>query len=537
MKPYPIQFKTAKLTELKNGNYAILIKFPWNNETLQQVKSIPGRIYFPEDKFWTCPLKIENLQTLKKFGFQLDSALQNFIVDLKNKSDLHLKNLPDELFSYQKIGVEFIEKNNGRALITDEQGLGKTCQSLTWLKIHPELFPVIIVCPASVKYNWAREAKKWLTNPDLQIISGTQIYNLSKKIIIINYDIVKNWLEKLIEIQPKVLILDEVQAIKNGSTIRTKAIKKLAKNVKHVIGLSGTPILNRPIEFFNAINLIDPFLFPSQWRFAMRYCGAKHNGFGWDFNGNSNTVELYEIITNAIMIRRLKKDVLPELPEKIFSILPFEINNRDKYIEAEKDFISFIRKTKGEQAAERVSNAEIITKIETLKQIAVDGKILQIIDWINEFLETGEKLIIFGVHKFILDIISREFKNISVKIDGSTSSLERQKNVDLFQTDPTVKIFIGNIKAAGVGINLTAASNILFLELPWTPAELSQAWDRSHRIGQSKKVIIYQSIAIDTIEEKIAELIDKKRIVLDAILDGVETDTNSLLLELINNYK
>lgn len=537
MKPYPIQIKTAKLTELKNGDYAVLIKFPWTNETLNQVKSVPGRIYFPDGKFWTCPLKIENLETLKKFGFQLDSALQKFIVDSRNKNLNHLKNLPDELFPYQKIGVEFIEKNNGRALIADEQGLGKTCQALTWLKIHPELFPVIIVCPASVKFNWAREAKKWLPNPDLQIISGTQIYDPSKKIIIINYDIVKNWLEKLIEIGPKVLILDEIQALKSNSTERTKSIKKLAKGVKHVIGLSGTPILNRPIEIHNAVNLIDPYIFPSQWKFAMRYCGAKHNGFGWNFNGNSNTSELYEILTGSLMIRRLKKDVLPELPEKIFSILPFEINNREKYTEAENDFIQFIRKTKGEQAAERVSNAEVITKIEGLKQIAVDGKILQIIDWINEFLETDEKLIIFGVHKFILDYISKEYKNISVKIDGSTPPLERQKNVDLFQSDPAIKIFIGNIKAAGVGINLTAASNILFLELPWTPAELSQAWDRGHRIGQVKNVMIYQSIAINTIEEKIAELIDKKRIVLDAVLDGIETDTNSLLTELINNYK
>ena len=322
----------------------------------------------------------------------------------------------------------------------------------------------------------------------------------------------------------------------NNSAQRTKAIKMLGKNIPHILALSGTPIVNRPIEAFNAINLINPDLFPNQWEYAHYFCGAKHNGFGWDFNGATHTKELHQRLVETIMIRRLKKDVLTELPDKVKSFVPVELSNNKEYRKAETNFIDYIRSTKGNLAAMKASYAQTLASIEGLKQLAAKGKMSQAIDWIRNFLDVDGKLVVFATHKFVIDILMTEFGEIAVKIDGSVSANERQKAVDDFQNKDKVRLFVGNIQAAGVGITLTASSNVVFLELPWTPAALVQAEDRIHRIGQKDTANIYFLLATGTIEEKIAALLDKKSKVLNSVLDGKDTDQDSLLSELINQY-
>jgi SNF2 family DNA or RNA helicase len=247
-------------------------------------------------------------------------------------------------------------------------------------------------------------------------------------------------------------------------------------------------------------------------------------------------MELHEKLTKTIMIRRLKKDVLPELPDKQYSSIPMEISNWTMYLEAQDDFIKFIRETKGLDAARKVSNAEQLTKIEALKQLAVAGKLKQAITWIEDMLDSGEKLVVFAVHKDVIDTLMEKFGDKAVKIDGSVSSINRDKAVEAFQNDEKVRLFVGNIKAAGVGLTLTAASNVAFLELPWTSSHLSQAEDRCHRIGQKNSVNVYYLLAAGTIEEEIARLLDKKRKILDSVLDGKETEDESLLLSLMHKY-
>jgi len=324
--------------------------------------------------------------------------------------------------------------------------------------------------------------------------------------------------------------------IKNNKAKRTKAVKALGKNIPHVIALSGTPIVNRPVEAYNALKLIDDTVVPNFWEYAQRYCGARHTGFGWDFTGASRTEELHEKLTNTVMIRRRKKDVLTDLPDKTYSIVPIEINNRREYHKAESDFIDWIRRNKGDEAAKKASNAEALAKIEALKQLAVKGKINNALEWIRDFLEVDGKLIAFATHKMTIDILMDEFKNVAVKIDGSTSQQARQDAVDKFQTDDSCRLFVGNIKAAGVGISLTAASNVAFLELPWTPGELEQATDRCHRIGQKNAVNVYYLLAQETIEETIAYILDKKRKVLDKVLDGKEPEESTTFNELLRTY-
>jgi SWI/SNF-related matrix-associated actin-dependent regulator of chromatin subfamily A-like protein 1 len=212
------------------------------------------------------------------------------------------------------------------------------------------------------------------------------------------------------------------------------------------------------------------------------------------------------------------------------------LTNYKEYRQVENDFINWIKQTKGTFAAIKASQAETLTRIEALKQKAVEGKMKQAIDWISNHLEVNGKLVVFATHKFVIDQLMETFKDITVKIDGSTSMTERQKAVDEFQTNDRVRLFVGNIKAAGVGLTLTASSNVAFLEFPWTPGNLDQASDRCHRIGQKDNVTVYYLMAEGTIENDIATMLDSKRKVLNQVLDGQDAQQETLLNELINKY-
>jgi SWI/SNF-related matrix-associated actin-dependent regulator 1 of chromatin subfamily A len=514
------------------------IRYKFDPEILQLIKTLPGRRFHPEKKYWTATITAVSIKKLKDVGFVIDAELEKLLHQAEEiEKGIEVPGLKKQLFPFQKVGVAFIEKRNGRALIADEMGLGKTIQAAAWLQLHPEKRPAIILCPASLKLNWAKEIKDTLSTKDeVQILQGTKPYPITGSIIIINYDILNSWVETLQAIHPQVLVIDEMHLIKNSSAIRTKATKKLAKGIPHVIALTGTPIVNRPIEGFNIFQILDRNLFPNFWTYVHRYCGARHNGFGWDFSGATNKEELHQILTSTIMIRRRKADVLKDLPEKLFSFVPMELDNKKEYSTAELEFIEYLRGVKGKEAAEKAKKAEHLVKIEALKQLAVKGKMKQAINWIKDFIEDGSKLVVFAVHKEVIDQLMKEFKEIAVKIDGSTPIPERHKAVEAFQSDPNIKLFIGNIQAAGVGLTLTTASTVAFLELPWTPGELQQAEDRCHRIGQKNAVNIYYLLAENTMEYKLAKLLDRKKEVLSAVIDGKPVDEKSLITELIESY-
>lgn len=538
------QHKRAFHWITSRGTEKIIIQFPFNWDTVNQVKTLPGRKFHKKNgcKYWTCPLSIEAVETLQKWGYRIDRALTDFLddarIDITTLDIIDIPGLGGELYPFQEQGVAFIEERNGRALIADEMGLGKTVQALAYLELHPEKRPALIVVPASVKLNWAREANKWLSNPDIEILDGRTPYPITHDIIILNYDILTAWLEPLQELNAEILVTDESHFYKNNSAQRTKAIKKLGKPIPHVLALSGTPLVNRPIEIFNALQLIDQTVFPNRWEYAKKFCALHHNGFGWDFSGSSNTEELHDILTSTIMIRRKKKDVLQDLPAKQRSIVPMAITNTDDYRNAEQDFIQWVADNKGLQAAGKASNAEALAKIEALKQLAVQGKLQQCIAWIRDFIDTDGKLVVFATHTFVIDTLMDTFGDHAVKVDGSVSQHQRQANVDQFQNDDSIRLFIGNIQAAGVGITLTAASNVAFLELGWSPGEHDQAEDRVHRIGQeADSITAYYLLADQTIEQDIAVLIDKKRKVLDQVLDGQDTEEESLFMQLMKEYQ
>lgn len=528
-----------KVTKAVKGR--LKIRFAFDRDLIDGVKQLTGRLYVPQGKYWTAPALLSNVKMLQDLGFELSPAVQE-IIEVEKAPVLVLDpiavpTLLKTLYSFQEAGVAFIEAMKGRCVLGDEMGLGKTIQVLAWLEINPQLRPAIIVTPATLKYNWSNEINSTLSKPAHIILHGKKPALIGSDIIIINYDILGAWLKALSKIKAKVLITDEAHYYKNSAAQRTKAVKTLARLIPHFIAVTGTPIVNKPIEFYNMLKILDTEkLVPNKFAFGIRYCAAKNTGFGMDYSGSSNSIELHALLKQHFMIRRLKKDVLKELPPKTRSYIPMQIDNQQEYNVAESDFINWLKEIKGEAVARSAAGAETLVQIGYLKRLAAEGKIKQIIQWVKDFLETGEKLVVFAVHRTIIQALMNEFGSIAVKIDGGTAQKKRASIVTRFQTDDSVRLFVGNIKAAGVGITLTAASNMAIIELPWSPGELIQAEDRIHRLTQDNRVAINYLLAKGTIEEKIAALLDSKIKVLDAVLDGTVTEDSSLLTSLLKNY-
>lgn len=494
---------------------------------LTKVQEMPSRKYLPKLKKWRCPLNIITVEYLSKAGFHIDPAIKKALKRPKfAKIDPGLL-LP--LRGYQQGGIGFIDYHNGRVLIGDETGIGKTVQALGWMH-YRQLYPTLVVCPASLKLNWEREILKFVGKKSV-VLSGSPKKNqrLEGDILIINYDIIAKWTTVLIKKNFKLLIADEAHLLKNADRKRSKAGLKLGTKIPHVLPMTATAVENSPMDLWNIFRLIDKDLFPSKHNFGVRYCGGFHNGWGWQYKGATHIDELKKILS-SYMIRRKKSDVLKELPPKQRIVVPLEINNKKKYIEAERNFARWYN--------QRENKINVLAKLETLRQIVNQGKLNQIIEWIENYLEGGEKLIVFGIHIDLVESIAKAFKGQSVLLYGKMTPKQKQESIDKFQNNKKITLMSANIKTGGVGLNLTAASATCFVELPWNPATLEQAESRIDRIGQlADKIFNYYLIAPNTLEWDFMDLLDSKQKVMDKILNDKKTDSSNLLVELVKKVK
>lgn len=438
--------------------------------------------------------------------------------------------MPLDLLYYQDECVEEINDFQGRSLIALEPGLGKTVISLEWLGRHPEAFPALVICPAGAKMHWAVETLNHL-GIRASICEGQTPtvhdagFNLSPRITIINYDIAPYWIDYLKGLKIKTLILDECQMISNA-TKRTKATKIIARRPPFVLALSGTPLLNRPVELWTIVNILWPDEFDSYGAFTQAYCNPKWTPWGWNYTGSSNLDDLHKKLLVNGMIRRRKKDVLKGLPDKIRRVVPIEISDMDQYHDASTNFMGWLKKNMAHRVRS-ASKAEKLARVGYLLQLSAKLKIRGVVNWANNFLsETDEKLIMFAIHTKAIDVLQRRIAAKSVVIDGSITGRLRHAAVEQFQKDVKTRLCIGNIHAAGVCINLNAASEVGIMEIPWRPGDLAQAEDRPHRIGQTNTVFINYLIAQNTIEEDLCKLLQKKQGVISSVLDGGPTETD-----------
>ena len=439
-------------------------------------------------------------------------------------------------YPYQVEGVNRIADFNGRALLADEMGLGKSFQALMYAELKRKARPVVVVCPASLKWNWQHECYIHIKSR-AEIAEGRKAPRgrrlVVPPILIINYDILTSWLRCLDRIDPQLVIIDEPHYIKNRKAKRTKAVKKLCKGVPHVIALGGTPIKNRPAEFFNILNLIRPEVFDSRRHFHFRYCDPKKGDYGWEYKGASNVKELNRLLREHLMIRRLKKDVLKQLPPKRRLLVPITISKRHEYEEANTNFLKWLRKLSPGKAL-RASRAQQFVKAGYLLRLVAELKLNAMFEWIDNWLENStEKILLVAIHKKIIEAIQKRYGNQCVAIHGKVKGKKRHLAIEKFRVDKKVRICIAQLSVAA-GWNATSASTVAFLEHGYVGADDEQAIDRIHRIGQTKHCTAYFLYAENTIEEKLVMIKRGKMKTVHAILDdGEEGEDYSAFDELI----
>lgn len=461
--------------------------------------------------FQTCDATFDNISYLKVCGFTIYGEVIK---------DRYIPDIPDtemdsRLYPYQREGVKMLEA--GYRLLADEMGTGKTCMSLSFVKRHnPD--HVLICCPATLKYNWAKEVRLWTGCNDIEIITGAVPYPVEARYIIINYDILHCWAGYLTTLGIDYMIADESHYIQNKNARRTQAFLTVWESCKDTIFLSGTPFTSRPFQLYTTLHCIAPRIFRSEQDFGNRFCAPETNArtHKVEYKGASNMDVLHEILGHGICIRRLKKDVLKELPEK-----------ERVTVEAMTAYRDMDEETKAEVKAVEASIAkakDFFSAFELEKQRAYLYKRGEIVSWVENFLEGGQKLVVFAVHTKTLDDLEARFGHVCVRIDGSTSQKKRQQAVDRFQNDPDCRLFLGNVMAAGTGLTLTASSNVLMTEIPVTVSCAIQAEDRIHRIGAKNACTVYYLVCPDSIDDKLVNIVNRKAKTMARILDGVQED-------------
>lgn len=426
-------------------------------------------------------------------------------------------------YPFQIKGARRIHQFGGRALLADEMGLGKTLQVFLYRQRHPEgNTPCLVICPASLKYNWQAEAARHF-GVRAEVLEGTKPPRpglTRPDVSVINYNIVHAWLPYIAWLKPKLVVLDECQAIKSVTTRQSKATRLACRGVPHVVALSGTPLTNRPSELFPVLNLLRRDLFPSFRDYADRYCAPKLKPWGWDFGGASRLDELHATLKDHLMIRRLKSDVLKDLPDQRRSVMTLPLSHPAQYEQAHRDFLGWLAKTYPDRVY-RAGRAQALTHGGYLRRLVGTLKLPAVLDWVDNFLEASDgKLVLFAVHKETLDALQHRYRKLSVRVDGGTPSRERQDAVNAFQGRADVRVFLGNIQAAGKGLTLTAGTTTAFAEFSWVPGEHTQAEKRTDRIGQTRETEAVYLVAAGTIEERIARIVQAKSAVLSGILDG-----------------
>ncbi len=452
---------------------------------------------------------------------------------------------------YQKAGIAYGMARPG-VLIGDEMGLGKTIQALGIINSDPSIRRALIVCPASLKLNWFREAKKWLVRPMRAAIANGKFPPADLiDLVVINYEQLSKHAAAIRAQTWDILISDEVHYLKNPKAIRTKQVFGAPKadktpalppiQARRRVFLTGTPIVNRPIELWPLVQSLDPKgLGSNWWNFAKRYCAAYNSGYGMDVSGSSNLDELQAKLRASIMVRRLKKDVLTDLPPKrrqIIALAPATPEERaaleaeDAQSKANEDRMEALRAAVEiskasddpadyERAVEALSEAAraAFTEMSKTRHRVALAKLPQVIAHIQDAVEETCKIIVMAHHHDVIDGIMAAFPN-AVKLDGTMDMASRQASVDRFQNDPKVGPFVGSIMAAGVGTTLTASSHVVFAELDWVPGNLSQAEDRAHRIGQVNSVLVQHIVLDGSLDATMAQRIVEKQDVIDRALD------------------
>uniref|UniRef100_A0A4W3HQZ1 Zinc finger RANBP2-type containing 3 n=1 Tax=Callorhinchus milii TaxID=7868 RepID=A0A4W3HQZ1_CALMI len=462
----------------------------------------------------------------------------------KNETDSRLSALPEKLkqrlLPFQKEGIKFALERNGRCMLADEMGLGKTIQAIAVAYMYKAEWPLLIVVPSSLKYPWIEEIEKWIPelNPeDVNLIDNkTDIGRIqTSKVTILGYGLLttdaRMLIDALCEQHFQVVIVDESHYMKSRNAARSTILAPIVQKAARAVLLTGTPALGRPEELFMQIDALYPRKFGTWSEYSKKYCNAHVRYFGkraqWDCKGASNLDELH-LCLSKIMIRRMKDEVLTQLPPKVRQRIPFDLGKdaskeMNASIEEWEKLMRKLHSCSTETDNPFIQVMGLITHMYKQTAIAKAGAVK---DYIKMMLQNEKlKFLVFAYHLSMLQACTEaviENKVGYIRIDGSVPSSERIHLVHQFQNDPDKRVAILSIKAAGQGLTFTAATHVVFAELYWDPGHLVQAEDRAHRIGQSSSVHIHYLVAKETMDTFMWSMLNRKTCVTSNTLNGTK---------------
>ena len=432
---------------------------------------------------------------------------------------------------HQKIAIEKLLANN-KFILADDMGLGKTTSAVI-ASLESKARKILIVCPASLKINWEREIRNY-SDRKVLIVEGRK-WGSTFDFYIINYDIIKNYhttdksedsddYKLLVNANFDLAIVDEAHYISNATANRTRLLNDVLDTIPKVWLLTGTPMTSRPINYFNLLKIVESPLALNWQSYVRRYCKGYQFNVGnrkvWNTSGASNLDELRERTKNLVL-RRMKTDIL-DLPEKIVTPVFVELSSK-MYDEELEEFTRISNDKKNDETITVTLN-----RLMKIRQLIAYEKIPYTCEIIDKCLEQGKKVIVLTNFTMTLDMLHEKYKKNSVTLDGRMNKDRRQENVDRFQNEDKIKVFIGNIKAAGVGITLTAAEVVIMNDLSFVPADHSQGEDRAYRYGQKNSVLVYYPVFENTVEKIIYNILQKKKNVIDQVMgDGEYSESFS----------
>ena len=491
-------------------------------------------------------------------------------------------------FPFQRAGIAYAS-SRPNTLIADEMGLGKTIQALGLINADETIRSVLVICPASLRLNWRREAKRWLVRPNTVIMGTTKGIPASADAflagmpanhvvaLVVNYDILRQWRETLRSVTWDLLVADECHYLKSHKAQRTAEVFGQRANeekgkeridpipARRRAFLTGTPIVNRPIELWPLLKACG---WPNWRDYVTRYCAGYEDKYGWKVGGHSHLEELQEKLRSTIMVRRLKRDVLTELPPKRRQVIELPANGAAAAVSAEAEaWQAHQERIAALQSAMELAKASdrdedyraavealregmqvAFTEMSRLRHETALAKVPYVVDHLTEAVDSSGRVVCFAHHHDVIAAIRQGLKEAgieSVALTGEmTNMADRQESIDRFQGEhlvmrdgkPTMEplpgdpppVFVGSIQAAGLGITLTAASHVVFAELDWVPGNMSQAEDRCHRIGQTDSVLVQHLVLEGSLDAEIANRLVEKQAVIDKALDA-QTEAGAMI--------
>lgn len=532
---------------LRDGEIALA--FPFQPTWVAAIKRMRFRSFDAETKRWHVPAWLapelverleraevpeEALAELRRISGETlaETAAMNarLLEAYENVVPSLAKRYPT-LFPHQVSGIEFLMRPREvrGALLADDMGLGKTRQAIIAAhEAHPT-GEILVICPAGLKLNWEREIRLALGHEvDVSVVG--RAFRRARWTIV-NYDLLRKHRQALLAAAWACLILDEAHYIKNlrsqrsllvlggerrarrktARSLPSGRIRGIAERAERVYLLTGTPITNRPLDLFALLRAIRHPLGDDQLAFALRYCAAFQSAFGWDMNGASNLDELHEKLADVLL--RRKKSAVLDLPPKLRTYMPVEVDLA-AYRKVWLDYVARLAKRK------RVPRKTLLAEVAKLRHAAAIAKIPAAIALAESILDAGEKVVLFACHQVVINAIVSHFGPSCVRVTGAESASQRQQAVDDFQVDPGIRVFAGNLQAAGIGVSLTAATQVVFVDYSFVPAEHLQAEDRPYRIGQRNAVTVTYLSAVGTLDEEIERLLAQKLGVVAQAIDG-----------------